>query len=55
MAKPNENLKEFYGELKDLLKKYNVALDIKAEIVAVDLKELQKPNATEAKEPVGLV
>lgn len=40
----NSNLKTFEGELKELLKKYNVALDIKAEIVAVDLTKAPTPS-----------
>jgi hypothetical protein len=54
MAK-NKNLEDFHSELKALLKKYNVALDIKAEIVAADLSAITQQNATEAKESVGLV
>jgi hypothetical protein len=55
MATPNQNLKDFYAELKVLLGKYKVALDIKAKIVAVDLSKQLKPNDKTSAEPVGLV
>lgn len=51
----NKNLQDFHTELKTLLKKYNVALDIKAEIVAADLSAISQQNATKAQKPVGLV
>lgn len=55
MAQPNANLKAFHDELRELLKKYNIALDIKAEIVAVDLTKLKPQDAEKIKESVGLV
>lgn len=51
----NKNLKAFHGELKELLKKYNVALDIKAEIVAADLSAINQKNAPSTEKPVELV
>lgn len=51
----NKHLNQFYTELKALLAKYKVALDIKAEIVAVDLSALKNSHDTTAEEPVGLV
>lgn len=51
----NKNLKAFHGELKELLKKYNVALDIKAEIVAADLSALSQQNDSKNQKSVELV
>lgn len=55
MAQANKRLEEFYEKFRALLKEYNMALDIKAEIVAVDLSALKPSDAKAIKESVGLV
>ena len=42
MSQPNEKLVKFHEELKALLDKYEIKLDVTSSIVAVDVSQLPK-------------